>query len=82
MWKQLRDRFQAGSSPLISLVLPVKNAMPHVRKAVEAIRRQTYRNFEVLVQDGGSIDDTAEYLRSITDLPRIELVSESDSGIG
>ena len=39
------------ASPLISLVLPVKNGMPHIQVTIEALRRQTYRNFEVLVQD-------------------------------
>ena len=78
-WRRL---VQQRPAPYVSLVLPVKNAMPHVKKAIEALRRQTYRNFEVLVQDGGSTDDTMEYLCSITDLPRIEVVSEPDSGVG
>ena len=69
-------------SPLVSLVLSVKNAMPHLREAIEALQRQTYRNFEVVVQDGASTDGTVEYLRSIRGLPQIEIVSEPDSGIG
>jgi hypothetical protein len=69
-------------SPLISLVLPVKNAMPHVRQTIQALRRQTYRNFELLVQDGVSTDGTLEYLQSVRDLPRIEIVSQSDGGVG
>jgi glycosyltransferase involved in cell wall biosynthesis/nicotinamidase-related amidase len=70
------------ASPLISLVLPVKNGMPHIQLTIEALRRQTYRNFEVLVQDGGSTDDSLAYLRSVRDLPAIEIVSERDRGIG
>lgn len=70
------------SSPLISLVLPVKNGLPHLQKTIDALRRQTYRNFELLVQDGGSTDGTLPYLDSIRDLPKIELVSQPDSGIG
>lgn len=56
--------------------------MPHVRRTIEALRRQTYRNFEVLAQDGASTDGTVEYLNSITDLPRVEIVSQPDGGIG
>jgi hypothetical protein len=70
------------SEPLISLVLPVKNAMPHLANAIEALRRQTYRNFEVLVQDGGSSDGTLDYLKSVQDLPRLEIVSDPDRGVG
>ncbi len=69
-------------SPLVSLVLSVKNAMPHVREAIEALQRQTYRNFEVVVQDGASTDGTVDYLRSVSGLTNIAIVSEPDSGIG
>ena len=67
---------------MISLVLPTKNSMPHLKKAIAAIRRQTYRKFELIVQDGGSTDGTIEYLSTINDLPRIEIVQERDNGIG
>lgn len=70
------------ASPLVSLVLSVKNAMPHVRQTMEALQRQTYRNFEIVVQDGASTDDTVEYLRSVPGLPPVEIVSQPDSGIG
>ena len=69
-------------SPLVSLVLSVKNAMPHVREAIEALKRQTYRNFEVVVQDGASTDGTVDYLRSVSGLTNIAIVSEPDNGIG
>ena len=70
------------SSPLVSLVLSVKNGLPHLREAIRALQRQTYRNFEVVVQDGASTDGTVDYLRSVSDLPSIAIVSEPDSGIG
>jgi len=69
-------------SPLVSLVLSVKNAMPHVRDAIEGLKRQTYRNFEVVVQDGASTDGTIDYLRSVSGLINMAIVSEPDSGIG
>lgn len=70
------------NNPLISLVLATKNAMPHLKNAIENIRKQKYRNFELIVQDGASTDGTVEFLQTITDLPRIEIVSEPDIGIG
>jgi glycosyltransferase involved in cell wall biosynthesis len=69
-------------SPLVSVVIAVKNGMPHLRRSMEALERQTYRNFEVIVQDGVSTDGSLEYLRSLRRLPRIDIVSEPDSGIG
>ena len=73
---------RAANSPLISLVLPVKNGMPHLQTAINALRRQTYRHFEVLVQDGGSTDGSLAYLESIRDLPAMEIVTAPDAGIG
>ncbi len=68
--------------PRISIVLCVRNGMPHVREAVESVRALTYRNFELIVQDGASDDGTLEFVRSVNDLPAISIVSERDSGIG
>lgn len=56
--------------------------MPHLKNAIEGIQRQTYRNFELIIQDGGSTDGTLEYLTSIKGLPKIEIASQPDSGIG
>jgi glycosyltransferase involved in cell wall biosynthesis len=67
--------------PLISLALPIKNGLPSLRLAIEALQRQTYHNFEVVVQDGGSTDGSLEYLRSI-ELPNLEIVSQADTGHG
>ena len=69
------------SDPLVSVVVCTKNGMPFVREAASSLERQTYRHFEVVVQDAESTDGTTELL---SDLPfdRIEVVSEPDGGIG
>jgi glycosyltransferase involved in cell wall biosynthesis len=69
-------------APLVSIILCVRNGMPHVRDAVESVRALTYRNYELVVQDGDSTDGTLEYLRSIEGLPSISIVSAPDTGIG
>lgn len=69
-------------TPLVSLVLAVKNGLPHLKTAIEAVRRQTYRNFEVVVQDGASTDGTLEYLGALSDIPALRLESARDAGIG
>ena len=66
----------------VSLILCVRNGMPHVRDAVESVRALTYRDFELVVQDGASDDGTLEFLRSVDGLPSVSIVSEPDTGIG
>ena len=67
--------------PRVSLVLTVKNGMPYLPEAIDSLRAQRHRDFELIVQDGGSTDGTLPYLRGISDFP-ISIVSEPDSGIG
>lgn len=68
-------------NPFISIVIPTKNSLPQIKGAIKALQKQTFRNFELIIQDGGSTDGTLEYLEKIHDL-RIEIASEKDSGIG
>ena len=70
-----------NDTPLISVGLAVLNGLPHLENAIQSFRDQTYRNFELIVQDGGSTDGSLDYLRSIKDLPSIDIVSEPDSGL-
>jgi len=68
--------------PLVSIILCVRNGMPHVRDAVESVRALSYANYEMVVQYGASTDGTLEYLRSIEGLPSSSIVSAPDTGIG
>lgn len=70
------------TEPLVSIVIPTKNSLPHLKNAIEGVRKQTYRNFELIIQDAVSTDGTLEYLSTITDLPKIDIRSEPDSGLG
>ena len=49
------------------------NVAPYVRRAVESVLAQTYPNWELVVLDGGSSDDTRKILSTYQD-PRIRLL--------
>lgn len=57
----------SARAPALSVVLPVRNGMPYLPRAVESILRQTWRDLELLVIDDGSTDGTLAYLSGILD---------------
>ena len=57
----------------LTVALLTYNRQAYLREAVDAILAQTYRDFEFLILDNGSTDDTAKYVISLTD-PRIRYV--------
>ncbi len=57
----------------LTVLMAVYNASAFIRTAIESIRCQTYRDFDFLIVDDGSTDDTREIVRSYDDA-RIELL--------
>ncbi len=53
--------------PEISVIMSTYNAMPYLKEAVKSILKQTYKNFEFIVVDDASNDDTWIYLKSLKD---------------
>lgn len=62
-----------GETPLVSVLIPAYNHAPYIRQAVDSVLRQTYQNFELIVVDDGSSDDTWPIIESIKD-SRIRLI--------
>ena len=47
----------------LSVVMPVRNALPYLDAAMKSILEQSYRDFEFVIRDDGSTDGTRESLR-------------------
>jgi glycosyltransferase involved in cell wall biosynthesis len=65
---------------LLTVGLPVHNAMPYLPEAVQSILQQTYREFELFVIDDGSTDGSLDYLKTVKD-HRVRLVSQENRGL-
>ena len=55
------------NNPKISVVLAVYNGEEYLKKAIQSILDQTFSDFELIVVDDGSTDDTESVLNSFSD---------------
>lgn len=60
------------SNPLVSVILPVYNAMPYLEQAIQSIYSQTVTDWELIAVDDCSTDGSWDYLQRIDD-PRVRL---------
>lgn len=67
------------AAPLFSVVIPVYNRAELLRSALQSVRAQSCRDFEVIVVDDGSADDPAQTVAAFAD-PRIRCVRQENSG--
>ena len=65
---------------LLTVGLPVYNAMPFLPETLGSLLRQTHQDFELLVIDDGSTDGSLDYLKSVKDR-RLRLLSQENRGL-
>lgn len=63
----------ASVSPKVTVLMPVYNAAPFMAEAMRSILSQTFRDFEFLIIDDGSTDDSVAIIEACKD-SRIRLV--------
>lgn len=68
------------NAPLVSVVMAVKNGGVIVREAIDSVLNQTFVDFEFIIINDGSTDETLEVLESYTD-PRIQIFSQENQGL-
>ncbi len=66
-----------------SVVIPLYNKAPYVRKALESVFNQTFRDFELIVVDDGSTDDSLDVAKEVLDASGIgyQLIHEDNAGV-
>lgn len=66
-----------------SVIIPLYNKAPYVRKALESVLSQTFRDFELIVVDDGSTDESMAIAQSVLDgcdLPH-RLIHQDNAGV-
>ena len=69
--------------PTLSIIVPTFNASATIERCLQSVRIQTFRSYEIILQDGASSDDTvakAKSFRNASPGMDIKIFSEKDSG--
>ncbi len=61
------ERQVSRRKPLVSIILPTFNGEAYIDQAIDSIIRQTYENWELIVQDNASTDKTASIVKEYRD---------------
>ena len=69
-----------GPGIVVTVGLPVYNAMPYLPEAVESLLGQTVSGFEILAILDGATDGSLAYLESIRD-PRLRILTQPNKGV-
>ena len=67
--------------PRVSVLMPVYNGARYLREAVDSILHQTYSDFEFIIVDDGSTDETAAILDSYDDQRIVRVRNEENIGL-
>lgn len=66
--------------PKYSVVIPLLNKGPHIKRALDSVLNQTVQDFEIIIVDGGSTDDGPNVVKSFND-KRIVFFEQKGTGV-
>ena len=73
---KVRKEYEKG---LVSVVIATRNRSLLIREAIDSVLNQTYKNYELLIVDDGSIDDTEMRVKEFNN-PRIRYIFQENHG--
>ena len=75
------NQHKSSEKPKVSVLTTVYNGFPYLPETVDGVLNQTFRDFEYVIVNDGSDDETCQYLESLSD-PRVRVIMLPRSGRG
>lgn len=69
-----------NNTPIISVIIPVYNGAKTIKETIKSVLQQTYQDFEIIVINDGSQDETLAIINSIHN-PKIKVFSYPNAGL-
>lgn len=71
-----------NKTPKVTVVIPAYNAIRYLPETMETVLNQTYQDFEVLVVNDGSTDETPNWVNQLSEeKPKVRMVSQVNQGL-
>lgn len=67
-------------APLVTVILPVYNGQQYLGAAITSVLQQSFSDFELIIIDDGSVDESASIVERIND-PRIRFYQQENQGL-
>jgi len=70
----------AERAPFVSVIMPTYNLVAYTADALDSVRAQTFADFEVVIVDDGSTDNTVDIVKPFLADPRFRLIEQPNAG--
>ena len=71
-----------NDKPLVSIIVPIYNAVSYLNDTLTSILNQTYTNIQVILVNDGSTDSSSELCRAFQVVDkRVSLIEQANSGV-
>jgi glycosyltransferase involved in cell wall biosynthesis len=71
-----------SSGPLVSVIIPNYNHAPYLKQRIDSVLQQTFQDFEVIILDDNSTDNSKEIIEQFRDYKQISQIVYNDSNSG
>lgn len=65
---------------LITVIIPLYNKAAYIKKTIESVLNQTYDEYEIVVVDDGSTDDSVNVVRQNFNSPKLRIIQKENGG--
>lgn len=70
------------NSPMVSVILPNYNHVVYLKERIESILNQTYQNFELILLDDCSADNSCDILNAYKEHPKVSALVLNEKNTG
>lgn len=79
---EIKSKIEGEMHPIVSIILPVYNAENTIRKCIESVLNQTFREFELIIVNDGSKDHSGEICEEYKEKDkRIKVFHKENRGV-